>query len=792
MRSTRASLSIASVLIALQCGQAYAQDNRQIDEIFVEAQKRTQSLQDVPIAVTAISGVELEKSETNTITDLAETVPGFTVNENNRPATSTSIAIRGIGTAGNDAALEGSVGLFVNGVYRPRSGMGLGDLVDIDSLEILRGPQGTLFGKNTSAGAVVLKTKDPVMGEFEGFGEVTLGNFGLQKYSGAVNFGGETFAVRVSGQLHDRDGYIEDSVTGATYNDRDRAYILAKALWQPSDRISFLLSVDHANNEDSCCQSVRLSNPNSPVVGLFAALAAGSGATYPVSPDPTSYTTSVNDGGPNGKIEDRGLSLEANFDLGGVELTSITSKRKFDSFTFNDVDFSGADLVTQDVVLNVDSFTQELRLNGSFDGIAGGVDWLVGGFYATDDFESGADANTGADLAPFFTVAFGNNPALGGLYAEQTDAFGASVDATAETFALFTHNIISLSDKLDLTLGLRYTDETKKTDQETFFNHGVANLPFAGLGLPFSPQHSYDLTFKDDAFSGTASLGYSVSDDVRVYASYNRGFKSGGHVFGRDAAGPLYSPNPVQCPTGSVAFPGVPGALPVIFNCDPLDPTFDSETVDSYELGFRSKLLDRTLQLNVTAFLSEFDDYQLNNFDGFAFRVDNAGSATTKGVEVETLWLTPLEGLTLQGAVSYIDATFGDEVGSLAAGEPIVGGEPIGDSPKWSGTVGASYEAQLSEGITGNLNASYSFRGETFTSTRVTSAGGELIIPGRESLNANAGLQFPHGIGVSVFCRNCLDDDEVVFAFNSVAQSGSKDSFLRAPREYGVSLRKTF
>lgn len=790
MRSTKVSLSVASVLIALQCGPAFAQDNREIDEIIVNAQKREQSLQDVPIAVTVISGAELERSETNTITDLAETLPGFTVNENNRPATSTTITIRGIGTSGNDAALEGSVGLFLNGVYRPRSGQGLGDLVDVDSLEILRGPQGTLFGKNTSAGAVVINTKDPVLDEAEGFVQATFGNFDLQKYSGAVNIGSEDFAVRISGQLQDRDGYIEDSVTGDTYNDRDRFYVIAKALWEPSERARVLLTLDSASNNDSCCQSVRLSNPNSPVVGLFASLAAGSGASYPVNPDPTSYTTSVN-AGPEGEIDDQGASLQVNYDFGGVELTSITSKRNYDSDTSNDVDFSGADLVEQTVIFNVDSFSQELRLNGSFDGFAGGVDWLVGGFYAKDDFEQSDIVDLGADLAPFFTVAFGS-AALGGLYAERDEAFGARVEADSETFALFTHNIISLTDKLDLTLGLRYTDEQKNTDQNPFFDYPVGSLPFAGLGLPFSPQNGYDLTFKDDAFSGTASLGYDLTDDIRTYVSYNRGFKSGGHVFGRDAAGPLFSPNPVQCPTGRVAFPGVPGALPVIFECDPVDPTFNSETVDSYELGFRSKLFDRSLQLNVTAFLSEYDDFQLNTFDGFAFRVTNAGSATTKGVEAEALWLTPLEGLTLQGAVSYINAKFGDEVGSLVDGEPAVGGEFVGDSPEWSGTFGASYERELGEGYTGRMSASYSFRGESFSSTRVTSDGGELIIPSRDTLNASIGLQTPHGFGVSLYCRNCADDDEPVFAFNSVAQAGSKDVFLRSPREYGISLRKDF
>ncbi len=795
--------TVASILLALQAVPALAQETttesstttdegRRLDVVKVESQRRSQDLQDVPIAVTAISGDALEDAKIATITDLAESIPGLTVVESNRPATSTNIQVRGIGTSGNDAALEGAVGVIIDGVYRPRSGIGLGDFVDLERVEVLRGPQGTLFGKNTSAGAIIIESNDPTY-DFEGSVEATIGNYNLRRFTGVINLPivEDKFALRIAGRLHDRDGFVEDSVTGADYNTRDRHVIQAKALFEPTSNLSFILSADVAENTDSCCQSVRFSNvTGNPALGLFSALANGSGATYPVNPDPTSYTTSVN-AAPVGKIDDSGVSLEINWDIGDLNLVSTTAKRSFESDAFNDVDFSGADLITQDVPFNVDSFTQELRLSGSNDGLGQGLDWLVGAFYSSDEFDQGADINIGTALEPFFGAAFAN-PTLGSLYAEQTDAFGAAAQQDATSFALFTHNILHVTDRLEATVGLRYTEEEKKTNQQPFFNHGVASLPFAGLGLPFSPQHPYNLTFEDDAISGSASLSYEWSDNIRTYVSYSRGFKSGGHVFGRDAAGPLYSANPT-CSTGAVvAFPATPVPTPTIFACDPIDPTFESETVDAYEIGFRSRLFDETLVLNATLFTADYDNLQLNSFDGLAFRVQNAGTAKTEGLELESQWLTPVEGLVLNGSLSYIDAKFGDEVGSLADGEPAVGGTAIGDAPKLSYAVGGSYDRELFDGVIGTLGFNYSYRDEVFTSTRVASDGSELMIPSRFTLSLNGGLEWDNGFSVSAFCRNCTDEADPTLIFNSVAQAGSKDVFLTNPTEYGITIGKKF
>lgn len=762
-----------------------------LEVITVTAQKREQDLQDVPIAVTAIRGDELEAAAITTITDLSKSMPGFTVNESNRPATSTTISLRGIGTSGNDAGLEGAVGVFVNGVYRSRSGMGLGDLVDIDRVEVLRGPQGTLFGKNTSAGALVVETRDPTY-DLEGFVEATLGNYNLRRYSAVANLPviDDKLAIRLSGRIHERDGFVEDTAVNKTYNDRDRSYLMGKVLYEPTDSLSFLLTADVASTDESCCQSVRYSNADgSPIVAVLSGLAGANGLNYPVNPDPFAYETSINVD-PIASNDESGASLEVKWSGNNVDLISISSYRDFESRNFNDVDFSPADLVRQDVKFDVTSISQEIRLSGTTSGLGEGVEWLVGGFYSTEDLDYLERVDLGSDLEPYFSLLI--NDVIGALYSQQENAFGAAAVQDTKAYAIFTHNIFHLTDRMDAVIGLRYTDEEKNTEANPFFNLGVASLPFAGLGLPFAPQHAYDTVYDDDALTGNFSLSYDVADEIRTYISYSTGFKSGGHVFGRDAAGPLYSTNLACSSSGTIAFPAIPPSIPTIYACDAKDPSFDSETVKSYEIGFRSRLNDGALLLNVTLFRSKYDDLQLNTFDGFGFVVKNAGTATTQGLELETKWATPVDGLTLQSNLSYLDTEFGDEVGSLASGQPAVGGEPLTGAPEWSGMLAASYQKPFANGMTGFLNISYSFQDESYTSTRVASDGGEFVVPRVHSLDLSVGLDLQEGFQVKAFCRNCTDENDPTYSFASVVQPGSVGTFLTNPVEYGVSLSKTF
>ncbi len=789
------TLFVIAAFSALPAAPLAAQDESQpsLEEVVVTAQQRSQRLQDVPIAVTSLSGEDLTRSVINDIIDLQASVPSLVAYTANRPATSTAFYIRGIGTSGSDAGLEGAVGFFVDNVYRSRSGTGIGDLVDIQSVEVLRGPQSTLFGKNTTAGAVTVRTNAPVMNEVEGSLNAMVGNYDATRFGAVVNAPliEDKLALRLSGSVNQRDGFIDDPVTDDTYNDRDRWFVDGKLLFTPTPDLDILLRADYAEANESCCQVVRLSNtPGSPAVSLLDALARLNGSQYPSDPDPSDYSNSINGPAPVADFEDQGLSMEINWDLGdNMTLTSVTGYRSFESLSANDVDFTGADLLYQTIEFEAETYSQEFRLTGFANIGDVSVDWLVGAYYADEELFWSEAPDFRPDLQPYFSALLGSAD-LGALYGPFTNAAGNVARQDGESYALFTHNIFALTDKLNLTIGLRYTSDEKSAVSDAYSNYPGGQLPFTGLGLPFPAQHSYDLDFDDDSTDGTVVLDYSFDDDLMVYASASTGYKSGGFVMVREAAGPLFSPNASCSSSGEPVLGG--GGLPPIYACDPRDPRFDSETVEAYEVGFRSQLFDRRLTLNLTAFYADYSDLQLNVFDGLSFTVQNAGSADTRGFELETSYLTPVDGLELSLSLAYTDAEYGNEVPPLQDGEPAVGGEPLPQAPEWSGVVAMNYGFTFMQGRSGFFRAEYSFTSDQYSGTRVDSVGGDLEINSFELLNLTLGVDLIDNLELGAFCRNCLDDNYANFLSNAVAQPGSKESFIGNPREYGVTLTKRF
>jgi outer membrane receptor protein involved in Fe transport len=786
LRAHAAMLSAISAVLLAQAAQGAV-----LEEVVVTAQQREQSLQDVPVAVTAITAADLDRGVITDIIDLQNSVPSLVAYTANRPASSTAFYLRGIGTSGSDAGLEGAVGFFVDNVYRSRSGTALGDLVDIESVQVLRGPQGTLFGKNTTAGAITVRTVAPIMNESEAKVGAMLGNYGATRFTGSVNIPmiDDTLALRFSGSRNQRDGFIEDPVSGLSYNDRDRWFIDGKLLYTPTANLGVLLRVDHAQASESCCQTVRRSNtPGSPVVALLNGLAEAGGFRYPVSPDPTRYRNSINGPAPVADFDDSGISLQVDWGIGEASLTSVTGYRVFESFTANDVDFTGADLLYQSIDFDAQTFSQEFRLQGLAQAGRFDVDWLVGAFYADERIDWSEAPDLRPDLQPYFSALLGN-PALGSLYAPMDNFAGNDARQEGESFALFTHNIIALSDRWNLTLGLRYTSDEKEAVSEAYSNYPGGQLPFSGLGLPFPPQHSYDLEFSDESTNGAVTLDYTFSDQLMVYASASTGYKAGGFVMVREAAGPLHSTNAACSQNNDIAFEG--GGLPAVYNCDPRDPRFDSETVEAFEVGVRSELFDRRLSLNVTAFYADYSDLQLNVFDGLSFVIRNAGSAVTRGFEVDSSYLAPIEGLSFSLSLAFTDTEYGSEVPALQTGEPALGGEPLQHAPRWSGALAMNYDVTLG-GRDAFLRAEYAFTDEQFSSTRIDSIGEELSIGSFQIFNMSLGLELVADLEIGAFCRNCLDERYANFLANSVGQPGSKEAFIANPREFGLNVSKRF
>jgi outer membrane receptor protein involved in Fe transport len=484
----------AALCTAMLVPAAYAQEAPQPAEdsgdepIIVTATLRAMDVQDIPLAVTAVAPETLERQGVADIKTLSSISPSFNIQSSQTETQGTSIKIRGVGTTGNNTGLESSVGVFIDGVYQSRPGVALGDLVDLERLEILRGPQGTLFGRNTSAGALNITTRRPNLSEFEGFVNASYGNYDFMNVQAGISapIAQDLAAVRLSGTWRKRDGYLT-SATGAESNDRDRFMLRGQVYIEPSPDISIRLLADYSEVDEKCCDAVIMRETE--LAPFFAANGLASDGVVEFG-RPALLNLATNGQQYLNSSEQWGLSGELQWDFGGAKLTSITAYRDFKSESSQD-DFVGLQLYsvgTNGVTAapgtppngdNIKTFTQELRLQGTaFDDK---LDWLIGGFYGKENIEAQGVMTLGPDFQratsagnlgpatlappagiganPIFTLtAFGN----GGIPVNANGANAVNLfDQEATTFSVFTHNVVNFTDRLSLTLGARYVDEKK-------------------------------------------------------------------------------------------------------------------------------------------------------------------------------------------------------------------------------------------------------------------------------------------------------------------------------------------
>ena len=379
-------------------------------DIVVTATRRAQALADVPIAISAVSGETLQNTGATDVRALNQVAPSLLVSGATSEVNFTA-RIRGIGTVGENAGLESSVGLFIDGVYRSRTGVGLSELGDIERIEVLRGPQGTLFGRNSTAGLINIVTKGPELGRFFGQGAVTYGNYDFWRVDGAVNAPlGESTAIRLDGVWQQRDGYIKARTPGEPdINDRDRWLVRGQFLFEPSDQLKVRIIGDYSKRDENCCGGVLLGPTRNLTRQADGSVAIGAntllpllqslGASYPTIPSDRRYVNEL----PNtpgvpytSKSEDWGFSGEINYDFGGANLTSITAYRDYKNKQGQDGDFNALDILNrQNLDRRFRLFSQELRLQGElFDGR---LDWLVGGYYSNEKLDVSDDIKYGAD-----------------------------------------------------------------------------------------------------------------------------------------------------------------------------------------------------------------------------------------------------------------------------------------------------------------------------------------------------------------------------------------------------------
>jgi len=740
-------------------------EQRMIEEIIVTATKREESIHDVPIAISAFSGRDLQSRGITEVDDLMQVAPSFFVNTSNSTSNGGTMRIRGIGTTGNNVGLEAAVGFFADGVYRSRSGQGLQSLLDIERVEILRGPQGTLFGKNTSAGAVHVITNKPIF-ETEGSISVSGGSYDHVALEGIFNTPliEDVLALRVAASYQKRDGYYDDIDTSDAYSNRDRYMLKGQLLWTPSDAFEARLILDYADKDETCCPATY------EILGPTAAILQAMGGTPIVS--------ARGDVGVNHKpfetIEDFGVTLQLSWDLDWATLESVTGVRDFESARGQDVDFSNVDLYTVgNNIEKFETFSQELRLVGASESI----DWLVGFFYSDEDIDSrGIDTDRGTNflvlgeegplyfdllLGPLFGLPAG---VIEGLLSPG-DGLAGSYTQKAKSWSLFTHNVWHATDRLDLTLGARYTEEDK--DGSTRINGetepGVAGevWPCATLPIPtFCSNAGYDKSRSEEKFTGTVKIAYALGDDHNLYAGFARGYKAGG--FNLD-------PTALKVDaTGAITSDG---------------SEFEEEVADTFEVGLKSEWMDRRLTTNFAAFSSTFDDFQLNTFTGAFFVVDNVPEVSSKGLEFEYS-LSLMDGVFLQGGLTWTNT----EYSKVLEGQDNLDDKRLTNAPEWQGSQGLMVDRPFfGGGLNYVLSLNYFFIGEHNTGSDLDA---EKLQGSYGIWNGQFGVRTADTRYEGYFwMRNMFDKEYDQVIFDSVSQAGSWSTFVGAPRMWGVTLK---
>ena len=462
--------------------QDAAQDaeNADTNVIIVTASKRETTLQEIPIAVSVTSGEDIEDAQVRDLIDLQTLVPSLRVSQLQSSA-NTNFIIRGFGNGANNPGIEPSVGVFIDGVYRSRSAAQIGDLPNIQRVEVLRGPQSTLFGKNASAGIISIVTERPQF-EFGGSVEATYGNFNARilkaDVTGPIS---ETLAFSLAGNINKRDGYARDLNLGIKFNDRDRWGVRGQLLWEPSADLSFRLIGDYDKIDENCCVAANVQeNP-----AITAALRAASGQARPIeAADPFSYRVRNNIPSTN-EIENYGVSLQGDWNIGALTVTSISAYREVRSMTNQDSDFTAADLIGQNLAnTSIDTFTQELRVASDFDGP---INFLLGGFYFDEkiaftndllfgrDFRGYANALAGGSI-PVIESQILNVPV--GTFFRQGQGIADEFAYDNSAFSIFGQVDFKPTDRLTFTFGFNYTEDKKSVRSNV-----ISTDPFSALDL---------------------------------------------------------------------------------------------------------------------------------------------------------------------------------------------------------------------------------------------------------------------------------------------------------------------
>ena len=768
-------------------------------EVVVTARRRSESVQRVPIAISVIGGTALAETGTYNVgrlTQVQPTLQFYSTNPRNSAAN-----IRGLGAPfglTNDG-IEQGVGIYVDQVYYSRIASATFDFTDTERVEVLRGPQGTLYGKNTTAGAINIITRAPSFSP-EARVELSGGNYNF--FQGKASASGplidDKLAIRLSGSLTTRRGTIYNVRQDEHQNSQDNKSFRGQLLWRATDNLDLTLSGDYNRQNPNCCVQyyARVGATQRPLNRQYAALAAAQGYAVP-STDPFDRVTDV-DTDLRAKQSLGGVALLANLDVGPATITSVTAWRFWDWQPSNDRDFIGLPITT--VSANPSQQTQvsqELRIasNGTR-----ALDYVAGAFFFHQKIDTQGLQVQGASASAFLlnpTSAAGRDPAtLNGLTSRNTIGF------TNTSAALFGKLTWHLTDALSLAPGLRVNYDRKRGSYVSVVTTGSGSTTLTSDQRGVLAPQNYTPQFHNWNVSGDLTLAYAVTPTVNAYATYARSYKSGG-----------------------INLSGLP--LDTANNPILATATVKPEKVNHYELGLKTQLADRRITANIAAFWTDIRDYQatVNNLQTNVIRgyLANAGKVRTRGIEIDTAY-RPVSRLNLYANGAFTDAKYvrftnapcppeltGGTAQALdASGNPTgatsAAGTPGGVSPafcdisgqrlpgvsRWAGSFGAEYNLPATgAGLPGDFYLGYdgSYRSK-FSSNPSRSL--YTDVAGYSLSNIRVGYREGSRMNLFAWVRNVFDKNY----FDLLAtQSGSTGLIVGQPgdpRTYGVTVSRSF
>lgn len=750
-----AGASIAAMSLAAQAqasdapaaSQPAANNDSGTEEIIVTAQRREQRLQNVPISISAVGNVELAQRNISDLQQLASAVPGLVITGEATQAAAGLISIRGISGQPSPIGQSQTVAVYIDGQYLSRPDAAFFGLDDVERIEVLRGPQGTLYGRNSTGGAVNIITRDPGT-TVRGGADINYGNFNHFSAKGSLSGPlGAGFGAGISASYEKRDGFFTNIVNGDKLGDVERYTVRGKLKYEsPDGSFRAVLAGDTGRNTRTV-----------PYRSVYNAAGALINYTDP-------WQVSV-DSIAEGRIKDTtftqstGIALTMNYKAAdNVEVTSLTNYRYFNSQIVYSVYFGGFGIpVVGRGVNSAKTFSQELRTVATF----GALKATIGANYYHEN--------------QTFGTASASPPTVFG------DANAPATNSVLDAFGIFTQLEYSITDQLTLVGGLRYNNESR----DFLLNYGrtynptgaagapaVATPPPTGVPGPITPGHIGDATFIP-----SAGVNFQANPDMLFYAKFSRGYQAPGYN----------------------AFPGVftngSGGLYSPIN------TFEPEKLDAYEVGAKTQFLDRRVTLNVAGFYYKYSNLQVQHTIGPSqVEIQNAASATVKGIE-GSLTVVPVRGLTLSGNLTYLDAKYDRFCEPTSQANPIAGdpicagtvsdadrsGNQLTNAPKWQGGVAVSYTVPV--GTLGEIhaNGSYFYQSNSYfaSNNEPLQATGSI-----NQFDARLGFQLTGGPEIYAYGKNLTNESHLDTAARATALTIFQH--YADPRTYGVGVRYRF